>query len=424
MRRALTLGLAVFATLVACGASDDNNGSPPATVDAGADRSVGPSSSGGGAHDASGTSSYDASGGQGADAGGSSGADASSGATDAGYTFDASPGKNAIVTAFDNTLFAFGSKTDPSASRRQTAPAAFPSGGTFKSIKLEIALTCPAGGCDHWDRVGSLGIVTQAPVDGGTHGAVVEIARFVTPFCSAATYDYDVTDLAPLLVGNATLQGFIDTWSPQGDPANNGAGWQLNATFTFTGGTTGKIPIADIPFWTWPADGDPPNYQYGDPNDPISNHLTPQTLNVPVPGASSYALRTIITGHGQGNANNCGEFCQSTHTLTLGSSPYKFTPSYDCTKTPNGPSQCGTWDAPRSSWCPGQAVAPWTQKVTLGSGPTTTLTYTPDGYVNTCRPDEASCDTNACVFGTGCAYNGGMHTTPVFYVSTMLVAYH
>ena len=52
------------------------------------------------------------------------------------------------------------------------------------------------------------------------------------------------------------------------------------------------------------------------------------------PRASSYALRTFVTGHGQGNADNCAEFCGKTHTLTAGKTPHaKMIWRTDCATT-------------------------------------------------------------------------------------------
>jgi hypothetical protein len=333
------------------------------------------------------------------------------------------------VTPFDHTLFAFNG--DPGGARRQTASATFPAGGTYQSIDLHLQLDCPSGGCDHWDRFGSLGVVVS--------GNVVEVARFITTFGVAApAWDYDLTDLAPLLRGNLTVQGFIDTWSPQGNAAANGAGWLVTATFTFKGGVPAKVPVANLPVWSWPPNADPPNSaQYGDPSDPIGNHLKPQTIALP-PGASSYALRTFITGHGQGNGSNCAEFCQATHTITVGTSAFTHTPWRTCctpdpacesqsNPTPAAgvtPGQYGTYQYPRSGWCPGAAVDPWVQDVThaVGTG-MQGFSYGVDGYVNACRPDAPTCNMSACALGTGCSYDGANHTEPFFYISSLLIAY-
>jgi hypothetical protein len=349
---------------------------------------------------------------------------------------DGSSGQPIVVPAFDKTLFAFGSSAG--GARRSTAPATFP-GGTFASIKLELRLDCPMGGCDVWDRTGSLGIVTEPAGDGGSHGAVVEIARFVTPYgVAAGPWEYDVTDLAPLLSGTAMVQGFIDTWSPQGNPAANGAGWLVTATFTFTPGTPTKTPVANLPLWPWPADGDPPSIPYGDSTKPLSSTMPPQTVAVPA-GATSYALRSFVTGHGQGNTNDCAEFCPATHTITVGSmkfpkAPWRTccTPDPACESQPNpmpatgvAPGQRGTYMYPRAGWCPGSAVEEWTQDVTpaVGAGPMATVAWSFDSYVNTCRDDINDAGTCTCDPGFTCGYNGGSHTEPIFHISSVLVAY-
>jgi hypothetical protein len=370
--------------------------------------------------------------------GGPTNGGASSGSADASTAADAvSPGQDAVVTVFDKALFAFHGAAG--GERRRTASGAFPAGGTYERIVLGLQLECPQGGCDHWDRVGSVGIVTEPPVDGGSPGTVVEIARFVTPFgVGAPAWDYDVTDLAPLLTGDLTLQGFIDTWSPQGNPAANGAGWLVTATFTFTGGMPAKTPIANLPIWSWPANSDPPNAPYGDTGDAITNHLSPQTISLP-PGASSYALRSFITGHGQGSAGNCAEFCKATHTITVGSQPFAqipwracCAPDPACETQPNptpaqgvAPGQYGTYMYPRSGWCPGASVDPWMQDVTpaIGPGPSATFAYAADSYANACSPSAPACEVSQCAPGVGCAYNGGSHTAPFFYFSSLLVAY-
>jgi hypothetical protein len=374
------------------------------------------------------------------DAGGSSGGSGSGSGGGDGASDDGSAPSPVVVTAFDKTLFAF--QGAAGGARRTTAAASFPSGGPFQQINLHVQLDCPTGGCDHWDRTASLGVVTHPAVDGGSHGTVVEIARWITPFGVAAAWDYDVTDLAPLLSGDVTLQGFVDTWSPQMNPVANGAGWLLTATFTFTPGSPqGPAPIANIPVWSWPADSDPPQVPYGDPSKPLSAYMTPQTVTLPA-GATSYSLRSYVTGHGQGNYGNCAEFCKATHTIMVGSMPFSKTPWRTCctpdpacqaqaNPTPASgvtPGQRGTYMYPRSGWCPGSAVDDWTQDVTpaLAAGSSTaTLSWGLDSYVNGCRPDiddAGTCNTAQCAAGS-CAYDGGGHTEPIFYISSLLVAY-
>src|SRR4029079_11333794 len=134
----------------------------------------------------------------------------------------------------------------------------------------------------------------------------------ITPYHVEASWDIDVTDLRPLLTGDVTMRGFIDTWVGPG--SQYGAGWLLTASFEMKGGIPAALPIAAIPVWT------PRSVVYGDPAKPIPDAAPAQTLELPE--ASGYALRTIVTGHGQGNAGNFAEFCVKTHTLTVGAAAH------------------------------------------------------------------------------------------------------
>jgi hypothetical protein len=372
----------------------------------------------------------DDAGGGGADAGSQSG-DAAGGGVgpDAALPADAGPGQSTTVNVFNGAHLFFQNWSTAGNQRVVTAPATFPSSGTYSSIVLHVTLSCPSGGCDVYDRFGTIGIVTSAGVDGGPN-TVVELARFITGFCVGGSWDYDVTDLRPLLAGPLTLEAFIDTWVPQGQ-SGIGDGWLLTASVEMTGGVPQKVPLADVPLWP----GTPvAQAWYGDPSSPIASSIAPQTVQLPA-GASSYALRSFITGHGQGNADNCSEFCSRKHTLTVGSTPNTATVwRADCASTPSAHSQCGTATDDRAGWCPGADVKPWIVDVSsqVGGGATTTIAYDVEGYsdtacgCNTCRPgavpDGGTC--TGCVFqNTTCNYDGSLHTQPFYYVSSILVAY-
>ncbi len=356
--------------------------------------------------------------------GGDGAPDDSSGSGD-----EPSPGASTTVSAFDAAHLFFKDWTATGNQRVVTAPAAFPASGAYSSIVLHVTLSCPQGGCDVYDRFGTIGIVTSAGVDGGPN-TVVEVARFITGFCQGGSWDYDVTDLRPLLTGPQTVQAFIDTWVPQGQ-SGIGQGWLLTASFEMTGGVPAKLPIANVPLWP----GQPVTQAwYGDPATPIANSVPPQTVTLPA-GATSYALRSFVTGHGQGNADNCSEFCSRQHTLTVGSTANTTTVwRTDCASTPTASSQCGTATDSRAGWCPGADVKPWVVDVSsqVGAGASTTVAYDVAPYAdtacgcNTCRPgavpDGGTC--TGCAFaGTTCSYDGSLHTQPFYYVSSMLVAY-
>jgi hypothetical protein len=339
-------------------------------------------------------------GGAGGTSGGDAGADASN---------EPTPGKDAMVTAFDKTPIYF---TGSDNQRTVQMPASFPKDGAYQKIILHLSLSCPSDGCDPWDRFGTLGLVTEKATDGGAD-TVIELMRFITPYHVGASWDLDVTDLRPLLSGDVTLQAFIDTWVGPG--SQYGGGWLLSASFEMTGGIPDKLPVAVVPVWL------PRSFVYGDPSKPVADAV-PSAM-VTLPEGSSYALRTFVTGHGQGNASNCAEFCGKTHTITAGSTPHaQKIWRTDCAKTA-APGQQGTYQYSRAGWCPGVDVVPWTLDVTgdVAGSTTATFAYDVEAYVNTCRPDAMPC--TGCTLGTTCGYDGGAHTEPNYQLSTLLIAY-
>lgn len=318
-------------------------------------------------------------------------------------------GADAMVTAFDHTPIYF---TGSDNKRQVDATASFPATGAYQKIILHLSLDCPQGGCDPWDRFGSLGVVTQKSAD-GTSDTVVEIQRFITPYHVGAKWDLDVTDLRPLLTGDITLRAFIDTWVGPG--SQYGGGWALSASFEMTGGIPSPLPVAVVPVWIMRS------ATYGDPAKPIAQSVPAATLTLP--DATSYALRSFVTGHGQGNAGNCAEFCSKTHTITAGMTPHTSTVwRTDCAKTA-APNQQGTWQYSRAGWCPGADVHPWTFDVTqdIATSSMATFAYDVESYENTCRPDASPC--TGCTLGSTCDYDGGNHTEPNYYVSSVLIAY-
>jgi len=333
------------------------------------------------------------------------------GVTDAGVDAPTGPvaGADVTVTAFDKTHLYF---TGSDNQRQVDAAASFPASGAYDKIILHLALSCPSGGCDPWDRFASLGVVTGKGDDGGPD-TVIEVARFITPYHVGASWDLDVTDLRPLLTGDLTMRAFIDTWVGPG--SQYGAGWLLSATFEMTGGIPAPLPIAVIPVWT------PRAAAYGDPAQPIAASVPPQMVSLPE--GTSYALRTFVTGHGQGNAGNCAEFCGKTHTLTVGTAAHaQKIWRTDCAKTA-APNQQGTYQYSRAGWCPGADVKPWTFDVTadVAGSATAAVSYDVEAYDNTCRPDASPCA--GCTLGTGCMYDGGSHTEPNYQISSVLIAY-
>jgi hypothetical protein len=320
------------------------------------------------------------------------------------------PGEDASVAAFARTPIHFGGGEDR---REVTADVEFPARGTHAKVTLTLALDCPQGGCDAWDRFGSLALVP-----GDDPSVRVELARFITPYGVRGSWTQDVTALRPLLAGKQRLAAFIDTWvGPPGGA--NGAGWLFSATFDFEGGTPARVPVVVEPVFTRR------DVAYGDPSRPIPAQLAPREVGVS-PLASAWELRGLITGHGQGNADQCAEFCPKTHAFSVAGEAHSMRIwRDDCDRNPVS-NQAGTWRFPRAGWCPGADVRPWVENVTasVGASPTmgsVTIGYDVEAYENSCRPGVAVC--RGCTLGTGCDYDGGAHTEPRWSLSALLVGY-
>jgi hypothetical protein len=297
--------------------------------------------------------------------------------------------------------------------RRADAEVTFPPATSrWQNVRLRLRLRCPSGGCDFWDRWAYLTVVEgTAPNE-----RLIEIMRFVTPYRLAADWSADVTALQPLLAGNRKLRVFIDTWVAPGNP--QGSGWLVDTAFTFTpaAGTREPAPAAVIPLW------DVGQFEVGDPAKPVAAARPERTVQIPA-DARKVELRSFITGHGQGNAENCAEFCPKTHGYTVGAMRFERQVwRADCATTAI-PNQGGNWKPSRAGWCPGALVTPWTTDVTAAAAPggEVTVKYAPEPWENSCRPGAPQC--SGCVFRTSCAYNDGSHTAPSYAQSALLIIY-
>lgn len=282
--------------------------------------------------------------------------------------------------------------------------ATLPKGiNNYGRILLHLKLSCPSGKCDAWDRAGWFGVVSKLHKN-----AFFELIRFATPYGVGGEWTVDVTDFAPVLTGEQTFKGFIDTWVGPGNSAGNG--WLVDVSFQFTPGTLAQKTALIVPTNL--------NAQiaYGNPKQG-----TARSAELPAMiGYKSAKLVALITGHGQGNSDNCAEFCPRTHSFNIGGMTVKkeiWRNDCDKNKIKN---QNGTWQYPRAGWCPGDIVQPWVQDITeLAQTGGKSITYDVQAYENTCRPDAGEC--KGCTLGNGCDYDGGAHTDPKFIVTSYVI---
>ena len=274
----------------------------------------------------------------------------------------------------------------------------------FAKVTLNFALRCPSNKCDAWDRLGTFGILDE-------EGRYLELFRFITPYGIGAKWTADLSDFLPLLEGKKTFRIFIDTWVGPGHPQGNG--WLVDASLHYKKGNPNTRALFVYPLLRMED-----IIIYGDPNQSTKRKVEVTLKNIP--GSNNARLYTIITGHGQGNAENCAEFCPKNHTISFaGSTVSKKIWRDDCA-TSVDPTQKGNYGSSRAGWCPGDKVYPWIINIDNLSSDFEEFNYEVDPYINTCRPD-AVVQCSGCVFGTSCSYDGGLHTEPRYYVSSYLI---
>jgi hypothetical protein len=314
------------------------------------------------------------------------------------------------VPGFDDTPVYFSADDNR---RDVTTLASFPMSGDFSRITMRVRLDCPDGGCDPWDRYGTIGVVTEPGTD-DSPATVIELARFMTPYGVGGRWSLDVTDMRPLLTGDVTLVAHIDTWVGPG--SDGGTGWQLSTSFDLVPGRPDRKAIAVIPVWS------PREVRYGDPIVPTA--VDAPTVTLELPEAKGFSLRTFVTGHGQGNEDDCAEFCPRTHTIRVNGVRHDVVGWRNDCATSGVRGQRGNYWYSRAGWCPGALVKPWDVDVSGDiRGSAARLAYAVTPYVNGCRPGAAPFIPTTCTLGTGAEYDGGRHTPPIYRLSTVLIAY-
>lgn len=198
-----------------------------------------------------------------------------------------------------------------------------------------------------------------------------EMARYITPYGNGLslgngwTWTFDVSDYVTLLSDSVHLS------------AGN---WQelLDVKFLMIVGTPPRDVIGIENLYN----GD---FNYGDGNDPIDNHLPPLTVNIPANAVNS-RYKSRITGHGMDSPGNCAEFCPKNHYFYVNNNLQytKLVWRDNCDVNPLYP-QGGTWVYDRANWCPGAEVWTYDMELTpfVTPGNTETLNHDVQAYVHT-----------------------------------------
>lgn len=270
----------------------------------------------------------------------------------------------------------------------------------YEQVIMKIALTCPAGGCDPWDRYSHIQIKHE--------GETYEIGRYITPYANNwCSWELDVTPYKNMLSGEVDMISYIETYQN---------GWNLTVDFDFIAGTP-EYEYMDVQnlYVNY-------NRRYGD-TIAFVNDLDAVEAMIDA-NAEKVWLRMNITGHGQGNTENAAEFSQKTHHLNVdGTDAFDhYLWKDDCNINPCSP-QSGTWMFARAGWCPGQEVAPTDFDITslTTPGDAVLLDYRLDSYYNQCSPWNPDCvDGATCA---DCLYNSTGHTEPNYKIVMQLIQF-
>ena len=270
----------------------------------------------------------------------------------------------------------------------------------YDTAYMKLKLSCPLNengvkDCDFWDRKGQIFLTT---LENGQETRY-EIMRFMTPYGVGGTWEFDVSDLLPLLRGQVKFEVFIDTWVGPGHA--QGEGWlvDLDIGYSFIGRSKVAVAVMNV--------FEPRSVSYGEPGD---NSKQVQVLQN-FPPHSSVKLWSYLTGHGQNvgaGPNNCAEFCDKVQSFKVNDLvQQKRIWRYDCAKTVTDGVQRGNWTVGRAGWCPGDMVHPIKISLNeqLSSG--NTISWSPEFWVN---PHNGG-------------YDGNRHTQPYFEVSSLLIFY-
>lgn len=272
------------------------------------------------------------------------------------------------VTAHENTQMVWHVNYDKK--------AYFPTQGkTFRKIYMYYTLGCAETGCSGWDydvltqimhntgrkdsTVQKLDTISQSPLVVDTTWRVFdvlepyELGRLITPYGTymrdnsngfnndwTHTFVYDVTDYASLLQDSVIIRSKYNGWS---------SGFSATIKFDFIEGTPHRDVIQIRNVYT--RGGGYQNTAHFE-----TNVIPEKSFKIPA-GAKSAQAKVLVTGHGNNQSTNCGEFCDKDYYYKVNGN-VEFTHRMwrtDCGSVPVRP-QGGTYLYSRANWCPGDKV--------------------------------------------------------------------
>ncbi len=243
--------------------------------------------------------------------------------------------------------------------------------GAFDKITGALIISCPAGGCDPWDRISGIEVK-------GHNGQWYEIIRYITPYGVACNHNIDLTDFMSALQGKVTFRVYLGTL---------GNGFLYSLDLDYTAGTPAHPYSTIQQVWKETFDfGNPDNLQ------PVPE----VTMSFPE-GAKAAKFKLVSTGHawGDNNTGNAAEFHEDTHHIWVnGVQTFTQHNWLVCNPNPDGcQPQNGTWFYNRAGWCPG-TIAPWfdyDMSSYLNQGSVKMDYVFNENYTDFCHPNNPNC---------------------------------
>ncbi len=193
---------------------------------------------------------------------------------------------------------------------------------------------------DKWDRAGNVRIRREEMPP-------IEIIKFITAYGGVSDHEVDVTDLAPILTGECTFEGFIDTWTSPG--------WKLDFSLTFA-------PVERIHTPDWVQ-----GIVYEESLTEEKLRDGPVSVGVDIPeGTERVAMYYLVSGHCT-DGRDADEFVTKDNVISIdGREGARLRPwRDDCLQFRGRNPYCRRWsdgswssDYSRSGWCPGDWVEP------------------------------------------------------------------
>jgi len=257
----------------------------------------------------------------------------------------------------------------------------------FDTLEVEVTMACPSpsaqefSSCGAWDYLASLSVREGAVGGDAGAGTNVELARFITSYHREVHWVVDVSAMLAKLRDGGTRHfrwDFAPPWNKQ--PA------ATKLSLRFSNQKKGYAPLAMTPLFTGGTFDD----HYNDSRVPVT---------VPIPAdAKRVELWSLVTGHGSDPLNQCSEFCDHQHELTVNGTKYLH--DFPMAGSDSGciaeqshgmvPNQGGTWWFGRGGWCPGEQVKPWIVDLTANVTPGGNATVSYRGLLNNATPPSVA----------------------------------